>query len=94
MDDIIRRRRLTPSLLANETAPEAFIWHTFEDAGVSVQNSLEYASRLREYGVPTELHIFPHGVHGLGLTARSNALENHVAQWSDLLLHWLRYWGW
>lgn len=94
LDDIIRRRRLTPSLLADETAPEAFIWHTFEDAGVSVQNSLEYASRLREYGVPTELHIFPHGVHGLGLTARSNALENHVAQWSDLLLHWLRYWGW
>ncbi len=94
LHDVVCRRRLTPSLLIDETTPEAFIWHTFEDPGVHVQNSLEYASRLREYGIPTELHIFPHGAHGLGLTARSNALENHVAQWSDLLLHWLHYGEW
>lgn len=92
--DIVRRMELTPTRLVNRTTPEAFIWHTFEDGGVSVKNSLEYAARLRDYGIATELHVFPHGNHGLGLTNRSNALENHVAQWGDLLVNWLRYIGW
>ncbi len=93
-NDAVRRMELTPTLLANQATPEAFIWHTFEDAGVNVKNSLEYATRLRDYGIATELHVFPHGPHGMGLTNRSNAMENHVAQWSELLIGWLRYIGW
>ena len=90
-NDVISRRKYSPNLLVGENTPKAFIWHTFEDWAVDVRNSLEYASALREYGIDTELHIFPHGVHGLGLTNHSNDLENHVAQWSGLLLNWLKY---
>ena len=53
-------------------------------------NSLRYAERLREVGVPFELHIFPDGRHGLGL-AESNP---HVAEWAELLRKWLIYYGW
>ncbi len=93
-NDAIRRMELTPTKLIRQNTPEAFIWHTFEDGGVDVKNSLEYATQLRNYGIATEMHIFPHGPHGLGLTNRQNAMEKHVAQWGDLLIHWLRYIGW
>ncbi len=74
----------------DKNTPEAFIWHTSEDAAVPVQNSLMYANALAEVQVPFELHIFPHGHHGLGLAAE----EPHVAQWKGLLDNWLSIKGW
>ncbi|MDR3552786.1 MAG: alpha/beta hydrolase, partial [Clostridia bacterium] len=47
--------------------PPAFIWHTFDDDVVPVQNALLLAQALRDHNVPFELHIFPHGAHGLSL---------------------------
>ena len=85
------RKQFSPNLLVSEKTPPAFIWHTFEDRGVDVRNSLEYASQLREHSIPTEIHIFPHGPHGLGLTNKSDKLDNHVAQWGELLINWLKY---
>lgn len=74
--------------------PPAFLWHTFEDQVVPVQNSLMYASALREKNVPFELHIFPKGPHGLAL---SNDLTGanvkpvpHCACWVELAVKWLR----
>lgn len=88
------RKKLSPNLLVNNDTPMAFIWHTFEDAGVNVRNSLEYACELRNNSIPTELHIFPHGEHGLGLTKRATDVEKHISLWSDLLIRWLKYIGW
>lgn len=48
--------------------PPTFIWHTFEDNIVPVENSILFFSALRKCGVNTEMHIFPHGVHGLALS--------------------------
>ena len=76
---------LTPELIATDKTPQAFVWHTAEDGAVPVVNSLDYIKRLKSVGVPTELHIFPYGGHGMGL-AKANP---HVAQWSSLLLNWL-----
>ncbi len=50
----------------HDTAP-AFLWHTADDGAVPVQNSLLYAMALAANHVPYELHIFPHGPHGLSL---------------------------
>jgi acetyl esterase/lipase len=47
--------------------PPTFIFHTFEDTTVKVENSLEFAAALRRNGVPFSLHIYPKGAHGLGL---------------------------
>lgn len=76
---------LSPNLIADETAPKAFIWHTFDDGCVNVSNSLQYAARLRQMNVNTELHIYPHGSHGLGLAANTP----HVRNWTRDLLEWL-----
>ena len=92
--DTVSRMKLSPNMLVSKKTPEAFIWHTFNDNAVNVKNSLEYAERLRDYDIATELHIYPHGPHGMGLTKKSNPVECHVAQWSGALITWLKYCGW
>ena len=82
---------LSPDLIATSNTPPAFIWHTFADEGVNVINSLDYARRLRQCGVPTELHVFPEGSHGLGLCKGDDKASRHAAKWTELLLDWLRY---
>ncbi len=54
------------------TAP-AFIWHTFNDAAVPIQNTLLYASAMAAAGVPFEYHVYPDGVHGLSLCNEETA---------------------
>ena len=76
---------LSPNLIADEKAPKAFIWHTFADAGVNVINSYEYAKRLRQMGVSTELHVYPDGRHGLGIAKD----VPHTCNWTDELLGWI-----
>ncbi len=49
--------------------PPCFIWHTGEDAGVPLENSLAFAAALRQKKVPFELHVYNKGRHGLGLGA-------------------------
>lgn len=75
----------------------AFIWHTFEDDGVPVENSLCLALKYREHGVPFSLHIFEKGPHGLSLaddeTCRFGEKEEclySVGKWFELLIDWLR----
>ncbi len=47
--------------------PPAYIWHTSDDPGVPVENSLLFASSLASRQIPFACHIYPHGAHGLGL---------------------------
>jgi acetyl esterase/lipase len=47
--------------------PPCFIWHTYEDAGVKVENSLVFAEALSKAKVPFDLHVYEKGHHGLGL---------------------------
>jgi len=76
---------LSPDLIANEKTPKAFIWHTFEDPAVNVINSLDYARKLRTLEIPTEMHVYPYGWHGMGLA------EDYprACEWSGNLLRWL-----
>lgn len=85
----LKGEMFSPDLIATQKAPQAFIWHTFEDGSVNVINSLDYAKRLKLCGVPTEMHIFPFGGHGMGLAKGSDEINKSVSQWSALLLSWL-----
>lgn len=77
---------LSPDLIANEKTPKAFIWHTFEDPAVNVINSLDYAKKLRTLQIPTELHVYPYGGHGMGLAAQNE----RVSEWSAAMIKWLK----
>jgi acetyl esterase/lipase len=50
-----------------EQTPPCFIWHTWEDAAVKVENALDFAYALRAKNVPFDLHIYERGEHGMGL---------------------------
>ncbi|MGI5817107.1 MAG: alpha/beta hydrolase [Armatimonadota bacterium] len=76
--------------LSNETqvtadTPPSFLWHTADDAGVPVQNSLLFAQALSAHQVPFELHVYRSGRHGLGLAGEFP----HIATWIDLCVEWL-----
>jgi acetyl esterase/lipase len=73
--------------------PPTFLWHTFEDQAVPVQNSLVFAEKLIRYEVPFELHVYPHGPHGLSLATAEvcdpERCDPHVGGWIDLCVEWL-----
>ena len=75
----------------NEKTPPTFIWHTFEDKSVPVENSLMFAQSLRKNSIPFEMHIYPHGKHGMSLaTEETDHVNPHVASWMGLCIEWLR----
>ncbi len=67
-----------------ENTPPIFLWHTWDDSTVPVQNSIGFAAALAEKNIPCELHVYASGKHGLGL-AEDNATAN---TWSELLSNW------
>ncbi len=79
------RDKYSPDLLVSERTPIAFIWHTSEDGAVNVINSYRYGEALRKNKIAHEMHIFPHGVHGLGLGQKNI----YVSEWTSLLRRWL-----
>lgn len=77
--------------LSNETqvtseTPPTFLFHTGEDTGVPVENSLVFYAALRKAGVPAELHVYQTGPHGVGLAPGSPVLST----WKDRLADWLK----
>lgn len=78
-------RRLSGEESVREDTPPVFIWHTADDQVVPVENSLRLALALRQKNIPFELHVFPHGYHGLGLAQD----QPDAAQWTGLACSWL-----
>lgn len=66
--------------------PPTFLFHTAEDAGVPVENSLAFYQALRRAKVPAELHVYQDGPHGVGLAPGDPALFG----WKDRLADWMK----
>ncbi|OON92877.1 MAG: acetylesterase [Candidatus Epulonipiscioides saccharophilum] len=65
-----------------------FIWHTYSDPAVPVENSLLLASAITAYKVPLELHIYPQGGHGLSL---ANELVNKSIKNVPTVNSWIHF---
>lgn len=80
----------------NPDSAPSFIWHTFEDNCVPVENSLLMAKALRENNVPFEMHIFQKGVHGLALCNHITAsvhdffINKEAECWLDMSVKWMK----
>lgn len=81
----------------SEKTPKTFLWHTFSDGSVPVENSLLFVGALRKAGIPTEFHMYPRGGHGLALANRltqssdGNALQEECSSWIGLAATWLAH---
>ena len=82
-------RRLSNELQVTKETPPCFVWHTYEDNAVPVENSLQFAEALRRAGVPCDLHIYQKGQHGIGLgTGDWNPEKRHP--WTRDCVFWLQ----
>lgn len=70
---------LSNELQVTKDTPPCFLWHTWEDKGVKVENSIEFALALNRANVPFEIHVYEKGGHGLGLGTR----EMDPTKWHD-----------
>ena len=90
-----RKDELSLEHRVTEAVPPAFIWHTWEDGSVPVENSLLLVSALAAKKIPCEFHVFQHGGHGLSLanwTVNNFTDDLPCAQWIPLLHTWLERW--
>ncbi|HXG46972.1 MAG TPA: alpha/beta hydrolase [Methylomirabilota bacterium] len=84
-------RLLSNELHVTKDTPPCFLWHTWEDKGVRVENTLEFAAALQRAGVPFDLHVYQKGAHGLGLADKPPFANPHP--WAGQLLFWLKAQG-
>lgn len=77
-------RRLSTHLRVTENTPPCFLIHSADDRVVPARNSLEFAARCDEHGVPVVCHIFASGGHGYGLKGKGDSQA-----WPALLEGWL-----
>lgn len=75
--------------MVSAQTPPTFLWHTFDDGSVPLENSLLMASALKRCGVRTEMHVFLNGGHGLGLCNPLTSTSPHqnvreCAQWPEM----------
>jgi len=83
------KAKYTPALFVNKDTPPTFIYHTYNDHTVPIQQSLDFFQALVKAGVPAEYHVFANGAHGSGLGKGDPALE----LWPSLLEAWMRAHG-
>jgi len=85
-------RELSNELHVTKDTPPCFIWHTYEDRGVRLENSLQFAEAMQRAGVPFDLHVYQKGPHGIGLgTPQWNPEKRHP--WTRDCIFWLQVQG-
>ncbi len=82
---------LSNELQVTKETPPCFLWHTWEDQAVKVENSLDFAAAMRRCGVPFDLHIYQKGRHGIGLADKEPFAHTHP--WAKDLVFWLKAQG-
>ena len=83
------REQLSIEKAVHKGMPPLFLWHTFDDGAVPVYNSFAMAMAYERLGLECELHIYPHGNHGLGLAQD----HENVRNWTLELERWLSQYG-
>lgn len=66
-------------------APPVFLFVSMDDQRIDPQNSVIFKDALQAAGVPSDIHLFAHGAHGVGLA--TDMPEEHV--WPEMFRQWL-----
>jgi acetyl esterase/lipase len=87
--------KLSCELHVGEQTPPTFLFHTYDDNLVPVENSLLFAQALAQADIPFEMHLFQRGSHGVSLANEltsgggTNSLDVSAAHWFALATEWL-----
>jgi acetyl esterase/lipase len=90
LNEVSLEKQVTPD------TPPTFLWHTYTDDAVPVENSLLFANSLLMNKVSLEMHIYPKGIHGLSLGTEETKARNYpgtiqseVSNWIDMAGRWI-----
>nr|WP_318683855.1 alpha/beta hydrolase [uncultured Acetatifactor sp.] len=90
------REKLSLEKRVNAKTPPAFIWHTYTDQSVPVENSLLLVNALRRANISTEFHMYPKGEHGLSLAnhltenSDGQGVQEECTSWIELAHTWVK----
>lgn len=84
-------------LLSNELhvtreTPRCFIFHTFEDKAVKIENALAFVAALQKNDIPFDFHVYQKGPHGIGLGSRTYDTSK-LHPWTADCIFWLKEQG-
>lgn len=86
------RPELSLDTRVDSHTPPCFLWHTFEDNAVPVENCILFAQALRRHDVPFEMHIFQYGQHGLATATSETSVDQslpNVKNWISMVGEWI-----
>jgi len=95
-DDVSMLELLSIEKQVTDMMPPTFLWHTWEDQTVPVENTLMLAAALRKNNISTEIHIYPKGGHGLALASEETACgrQGNIVEacqgWTDNAITWIK----
>ncbi len=78
--------KLSSEKNVTDETPPTFIFQTNADTAVPAENAVRFYLALRKHKVPTEMHIYENGPHGVGLYRGDPVLGT----WSGHLRDWLK----
>lgn len=92
-----KKESLSLENCVGKQVPRTFLWHTYEDKSVPVQNSLFLVNALVSNQIPVEFHLFEKGGHGLALANRLTNTKGHgpecaASAWIPLVHQWMENW--
>ena len=63
--------------------PPTFVWHTFDDELVALENTLLFVQAMYRQNVPVEYHVFHTGRHGMSMCTSEvgEPGAEHCAHW-------------
>ena len=97
-DDIAAHQPHSLENLVTPDTPPTFLWHTWTDGAVPVENTLLMAMALHKAGVPAEVHVFPRGGHGVALGNQVTNIPGEEARkivpeatvWTEMAARFIR----
>lgn len=80
----------------SKDTPPAFIWHTYTDEDVPVENSLLLIQAMKKLNISVEFHMYPVGAHGLStgdeiaVNKENFGYQKECQTWIPLVKTWLK----
>lgn len=95
-DENLRKHLSLETQVTKDNAIDLFLWGTYTDSSVPVENSIRLIEAYHKVGGNAEYHMFYFGGHGLSVatTESSNGDEKlespYIAKWLDLAVDWIQ----
>ena len=89
------REAVSLELQVSSDMPKTFLWHTWTDQSVPVENSLLLAGACAKADVNLEMHLYPVGAHGVSLATEDVSepdgtyVVEQCQSWMPLVKKWL-----